>query len=115
MDGQTDRLADGGGGAVCEGHEPGFRGAGGEREGGDAGAEGEAFEGLVEGDGDEEDDEGGADGEGEGEADEDGVEEDARFQEEALEEEFLGVGGGGGRRGEGGGDVVGVDGGGVRV
>lgn len=94
MHGEADGLAEGGGGAVGEGHEPWFRGAVGERQGGDAGAEGEAFEGLVEGDGDEEDDEGGADGEGEGEPDEDGVEEDAGFEEEALQEEFLRVGGG---------------------
>ena len=92
---QSNRLADRRGGPVRQGHEPRFRGSDGEGKGGYAGAESETFEGLVEGYCDEEDDEGGSDGEGEGEADEDGVEEDTGFEEEALEEKFLGVARGG--------------------
>lgn len=94
MHAQPDGLADGRGGAVGQGHEPGLDGAGAEQrgdEGGDAGAQGETFEGLVEGDGDEEDNERGAGADGEGHADEDAVEQDAGFEEEALEEEFLRV------------------------
>jgi len=45
----------------------------------------------VEGDGDEEDEEGGPRADGEGHSYEDAVEEDARFEEEALEEELFGV------------------------
>lgn len=43
----------------------------------------------MEGDGDEEDEEGRADGDGERHADEDAVEEDAGFEEEALQQHFL--------------------------
>lgn len=91
MDGETDGLADGGGGAVCEGHEPRLGASGGKAGGGsgDAGAKREAFKGLVEGDGEKEDEEGWREGDGEGDADEDGVEEDAGFEEEALKEELL--------------------------
>ena len=86
----TNRLPDGRRGAVCEGHEPGFGGRRGERgDGGDAGAKGEAFKGLVEGDGDEQNNERGAGADGKGHPDKDGVEEDAGFEEEALEEGFL--------------------------
>lgn len=66
--------------------------------GGNAGAESEAFKGLVKGYGEEEDEEGAACCDGEGHADEDGVEEDAGFEEETLEEEVL-LGVGLGRRG----------------
>lgn len=64
VDGEADGLADRGGGAVGEGHEPGLDAGGGQAGGGggDAGAEGEAFEGLVEGDGEEEDVEWGGEG-----------------------------------------------------
>lgn len=55
----------------------------------DARAQGQAFEDLVEGDGDEEDDLFAADRDGESEADEDAVEEDAAFEEKALHEEFF--------------------------
>lgn len=90
MDQQADGLADGRGGAVRERHEPRLGRGGGEGgDGGDAGAERKALEGLVKADGDEEDDEGGAGRDAEGHADEDGVEEDAGFEEEALEEHLL--------------------------
>lgn len=85
-------LPDGRGTAICEGHEPGLpllRSSGVPTDGGNPRAERETFEGLVEGDCDEEDDEVVACGDGEGHADEDRVEEDAEFEEEALEEEFL--------------------------
>lgn len=94
MQPQTDSLTDRRRGPVRERHEPRTRGRGRKEvgdQGGDAGAEGEPFEGLVEGDGDEEDDEGSAGGDGESHTDEDAVEEDASFQEEALEKEASGV------------------------
>ena len=86
MHDKPDSLAYRRGGPVCEDHEPGTRGARREGNGCDAGAEGEAFEGLVEGDGDKEDDERRARGDADSHADEDGVEEDAGFEEEALED-----------------------------
>lgn len=107
MDGETDGLADGSSGAVGEGHEPGLGASGGKAGGsnGDAGPKGKAFKGLVEGDGEKEDEEGWREGDGEGDADEDGVEEDAGFEEEALKEElFLDLVGG--ERGGGWGVVV---------
>ena len=57
--------------------------------GGNAGAEGEAFEGLVKDDGDEEDDERGADGDGEGHADEHAVEQNPHLQQQDLERSFF--------------------------
>lgn len=95
MGGEADGLADGGGAAVGEGHHPGLQAALGPGDGGDAGAEGEALEGLVEGDGDEQDDELVADGDAEGHADEDGVEEDADLEHHALENVLLVLLGGG--------------------
>lgn len=55
----------------------------------DARAQGQAFEDLMESDGDEEDDLFAADRDGESETDEDAVEEDAAFEEEALHEELF--------------------------
>ena len=90
MHGQPNRLSHGRRGPIREGHQPWFWGSGGKRgDGRDAGTESEAFEGLVEGDCDQEDEERGAGCYGEGHADEDGVEEDAGFEEEALQEELL--------------------------
>ena len=86
VDGKADGLTDGGGGAVREGHEPGLNARGGKAGGGggDAGAEGETLEGLVKGYSQEEDIEWGRKGDGEGDANEDGMEEDASFEQEAL-------------------------------
>ena len=89
MDDQTDGLAHGRRHAEGEDHKPGAQRGPREVDGGDAAAEGKTLEGLVDGDGEEEDEEGGAGLDGEGHADEDAVEEDAGLEEEALEKEFL--------------------------
>ncbi|KIH94859.1 hypothetical protein SPBR_03703 [Sporothrix brasiliensis 5110] len=92
---QANGLAQGRGAAVGQDHEPGLVGGAGEVDGGDAAAEGQALEALVEGDGDEKNDKGGARGDAEGHADEDAVEQDAGLQEHALQHEpllLLGVG-----------------------
>ena len=81
MNGKADRLAERRRRAVRKRHEPRFRGRGREGQGGDAGAQGEALEDLMEGDGHEEDEKGRARRDGQGHADEDAVEEDAGFQE----------------------------------
>ena len=82
---QPNRLPDRRRSSICQRHKPGFGRLGRERRyGGYAASEREAFEGLVERDGDEEDDEGWARGDGDGDADEDAVEKDAGFEEEAL-------------------------------
>lgn len=86
---QPNRLAERRRGAVRERHEPRLGRARGKRERGDARAEGEALEGLVERDGDEEDEEGRARGDGDGHADEDAVEEDAGLEQEALQQLFF--------------------------
>ena len=90
MDCQPDRLADGRGDAVHGAHQPRLRTAG--RERGYtcySAAQGKTFEGLVEGDGDQQNDEGGAGGDGKGHSDEDGVEEDAGFEHETLQHSAL--------------------------
>lgn len=74
---------------VSEGHEPGLCGVRLPREHGDAAAEGEALKGLVDENGDEEDEEAGVAGDAEGHADEDAVEQDSHFEEGDLEKRFL--------------------------
>lgn len=87
---QPNRLANRRRRAVRQRHEPRFGGRGWEGgDGCDPRAEREAFERLVEGDGDEEDEEGRADGDGERHADKDAMEENAGFEEEALQQHFL--------------------------
>ena len=88
MDAEADGLAERRRGAVGERHQPRLERRGREGKGRNARAEREAFKRLVEGNGNQQDEKGRARAHGQRHADEDAVEENAAFEEQALEQQL---------------------------
>ena len=86
MSSKTDGLTNRGGASVGKGHQPRLPGPLGPSDTGDTRTQGETFKGLMEGDGDQQDNELAANGHAESHADEDGVEKDTDLEQDALQE-----------------------------